>query len=170
MRKHDLTQPSEKSWGAFVDAGKAAAESRSQMLGTHRNIAQFVLKLDKESPEVGLHDAFGHADALHANFFEDQSPEESTRAEVIRGSFEKLRSKALEPSFHVSPSEPSTKSSQWTAIQQMEPSSSSKRMELGLSSRKSSDGGTRQSRVFNIRLVIMSFCLVRTGAKRRGHS
>jgi len=95
MRKHDLTLPSEKSWGAFVDAGKAAAESRSQMLGTHRNIAQFVLKLDKESPKLGLHYAFGNADALHANLFEDQSPEESVRAEVIR----KFREVKIEGTF-----------------------------------------------------------------------
>ncbi len=95
MRKHDLTQASEKLWGAFVDAVKAVAESRTQMLGTHRSIAQFVLKFDKEFPELRLHDAFRHAEALHANFFEDQLPEESVRlsADVIREAIEKLRSK-----------------------------------------------------------------------------
>ena len=95
LRKHDLTQASEKLWGAFVDAIKAVAEGRSQKLGTHRSIAQFVLTLEKEYPELRLHDAFRHAEGLHTNFFEDQLPEESVRlsAEVVRGAIERLRSK-----------------------------------------------------------------------------
>jgi hypothetical protein len=95
LRKHDLPQASEKLWGAFVDAVKAAAERRNQMLGTHRSIALFVLTLEKEYPELKLHDAFRHAEALHTNLFEDQLPEESVRLseEVVRGAIERLRSK-----------------------------------------------------------------------------
>jgi hypothetical protein len=94
LRKHDLPQASEKLWGAFVDAVKAVAERRNQMLGTHRSIALLVLTLEKEYPELKLHDAFRHAEALHTNFFEDQLPEESVRLseEVVRGAIERLRS------------------------------------------------------------------------------
>jgi hypothetical protein len=95
LRKHDLPQASEKLWGAFVDTIKAVAESRGQMLGTHRSIAQFVLILEKELPELALHDAFSHAERLHTNFFEDHLPEESVRlsAQVVRRAIERLGSK-----------------------------------------------------------------------------
>jgi len=78
-----------------VDAIKAVAEKRGQMLATHRSIAQFVLILEKEHPELALHDAFTHAEGLHTNFFEDHLPEESVRisAEVVRSAIEKLRTK-----------------------------------------------------------------------------
>jgi hypothetical protein len=97
LRKHDLTQASEKLWGAFVDAIKAVAEKRGQMLGTHRSIAQFVLVLEKEALELQVHDAFRHAEGLHSNFFEDQLPEESVRisAKVVKDAIDKLRSKLL---------------------------------------------------------------------------
>jgi hypothetical protein len=95
LRKHDLPQASEKLRGVFVDAVKAVAERRNQILDTHRSIALFVLTLEKEYPELKLHDAFRHAEALHTNFFEDQIPEESVRLseEVVRGAIERLRSK-----------------------------------------------------------------------------
>lgn len=95
LRKHDLPQASEKLWGAFVDAIKAVAGKRGQMLGTLRSIAQFVLTLQKELPELALHDAFRHAESLHTNFFEDHLPEESVRlsAQVVRETIENLRYK-----------------------------------------------------------------------------
>jgi len=93
--KHDLPQASEKLWRAFVDAVKAVAESRGQALGTHRSVAQFVLMLNKQYPELGLHDAFRHAEGLHTNFFEDQLPEESVllSADTIREAIDRLRLK-----------------------------------------------------------------------------
>ena len=95
LRKHDVSQASEKLWGAFVDAIKAVAEKRGQTLGTHRSIAQFVLTLEKEFPELALHDAFRHAESLHTNFFEDHLPEESVclSAEVVKRIVQKLQSK-----------------------------------------------------------------------------
>lgn len=97
LRKHDLSQASEKLRGAFVDAVKAVAEKKGEMLGTHRSIAQVVLTLEKELPELSLHDAFRHAEGLHTNFFEDHLPEESSRpsAEVVKSAIEKLQSKVL---------------------------------------------------------------------------
>ena len=74
--KGDYAQASEKLWGAFVEIVKAVAESRGERLGTHRSIAQYLLKLDKENPKLRLHDAFAHADKLHTNFYEDHLPAE----------------------------------------------------------------------------------------------
>jgi len=65
LAKHDLPQASEKLWGAFVDAVKAVAESRGQTLGTHRSVAQFILMLNKQYPELKLHDAFRHVEGLY---------------------------------------------------------------------------------------------------------
>jgi hypothetical protein len=95
LRKHDLPHASEKLWGAFVDAIKAVAERRGRMLGAHRSIAQFVLELGKEYPELRLHHAFRHAEGLHTNFFEDQLPEESVRlsVEVVKATIESLQSR-----------------------------------------------------------------------------
>ncbi len=76
ITKADYAQASEKLWGGFVEMIKAIAEARGDELGTHRSISQYVLKLDKECPELRLHDAFAHADKLHTNFYEDHLPAE----------------------------------------------------------------------------------------------
>jgi Arc/MetJ-type ribon-helix-helix transcriptional regulator len=90
VAKGDYAQASEKLWGAFVEIIKAVAESRGEKLGTHRSIAQYVLKLDKENPELRLHDAFAHADKLHTNFYEDHLPSE----DVLRS--EQLLKRAIQ--------------------------------------------------------------------------
>lgn len=90
--KGDYAQASEKLWGAFVEMIKAVAESRGDKLGTHRSIAQYVLKLDKDKPEIRLHDAFAHADKLHTNFYEDHLPAEDVlrSAEILKNVIEEL--------------------------------------------------------------------------------
>lgn len=95
LRKHDLPQASEKFWNAFADAIQAVAEKKGQTLGTHRSIAQFVLVLERNLPELSLHNAFRHAEDLHTNFFEDHLPEESVRlsADLVKATIDKLRSK-----------------------------------------------------------------------------
>jgi len=82
----DYAQASEKLWGAFIEMVKVIAESRGHTLGTHRSIAQYVLTLDKEKPDLRLHDAFAHADKLHTNFYEDHLPPEDVMksAEVLK--------------------------------------------------------------------------------------
>ncbi len=86
MAKADHAQASEKLWGAFVEMVKAIAEVRGEKLGTHRSIAQFMLKLDKEHPELRLHNAFAHADKLHTNFYEHHLPAEDVlrSAEILK--------------------------------------------------------------------------------------
>lgn len=90
--KGDYAQASEKLWGAFVEMVKAVAESRGDRLGTHRSIAQYVLKLDKERPELRLHDAFAHADKLHTNFYEDHLPSEDVlrSADILKKTMQEM--------------------------------------------------------------------------------
>lgn len=92
LTKGDYAQASEKLWGALVEMIKAIAEARGDKLGTHRSIAQYVLKLDKEHPELRLHDVFAHADKLHTNFYEDHLPAEdvSRSAEIIKTSIREM--------------------------------------------------------------------------------
>ncbi len=86
IAKGDYAQGSEKLWGGFVEMVKAIAAAHGEKLGTHRSIAQYLLQLDKEHPELRLHDAFAHADKLHTNFYEDHLPPEDVArsAEVIK--------------------------------------------------------------------------------------
>jgi len=76
IEKNDYPQASEKIWGAFVEAIKAVASERGISLGTHRSIAEFVLKLDREYPDLKLREVFRHAESLHINFYEDHLPED----------------------------------------------------------------------------------------------
>ena len=86
LAKGDYAQASEKLWGGFVEMVKTIADARGEKLGTHRSIAQFLLKLDKEHPKLRLHDAFAHADKLHTNLYEDHLPAEdlSRSAEILK--------------------------------------------------------------------------------------
>lgn len=92
LTKGDYAQASEKLWGALVEMIKAIAEARGDKLGTHRSIAQFMLRLDKEHPELKLHDVFAHADKLHTNFYEDHLPAEDVlrSAEIIKASIREM--------------------------------------------------------------------------------
>jgi len=74
--KGDYPQASEKLWSAFVDAVKALATSRGVSLDTHRSIAEFISKLDKDYPKWKLREVFRHTESLHVNFSEDHLPED----------------------------------------------------------------------------------------------
>lgn len=92
IMKGDYVQASEKLWGAFVEMVKAVAEADGERLGTHRSIAQYVLKLDRSRPELRLHDAFAHADKLHTNFYEDHLPGEDVTksAELLKKAIKQM--------------------------------------------------------------------------------
>ncbi len=92
IAKTDYAQASEKLWGGFVEMVKAVAEARGEKLGSHRSIAQYLLKLDKEHPELKLHDAFAHADKLHTNFYEDHLPAEDIlrSAEILKKAIRRM--------------------------------------------------------------------------------
>ena len=76
LAKRDYAQASEKLWGAVAETIKALAAKRALQLGTHRSLGEFVVKLHKEHPDLGLMSAFRDANALHTNFYEDWLPPE----------------------------------------------------------------------------------------------
>jgi len=74
LAKRDYAQASEKLWVAVAEIIKAIAAKRGVQLGTHRSLGDFVVKLHKEHPDLGLMGAFRDANALHTNFYEDWLP------------------------------------------------------------------------------------------------
>jgi len=93
LEKKDFPQASEKLWGAAAEIVKAVAAKRGVSLGTHRSIAEFVLKLEREHPDWRLDQALAAAETLHINFYEDNLPEEVVlkRALLVRDFVERLR-------------------------------------------------------------------------------
>jgi len=88
----DYVQASEKFWGAAAEIVKAVAAKRGKYLGAHNMIEDFVLKLDKENPSLGLFHLFTSAEGLHRNFYENNSFPDvvKKRAEDVREFIEKM--------------------------------------------------------------------------------
>ncbi|MFQ6134338.1 MAG: PaREP1 family protein [Nitrososphaerales archaeon] len=93
LEKKDLPQASEKLWGAAAEIIKAVAAKRGETLGTHRSLATFLVKLNKEHPELDLMRGFNAAESLHINFYENHLPKEAveTIAQAVRDFVEQLR-------------------------------------------------------------------------------
>jgi len=93
LSKKDYAQACEKLWGAVAEIIKAVAAKRGVQLGTHRSLGDFLVKLHKEHPELGLMGAFRDANALHTNFYEDWLPPELVLdgARATKEFVEKLR-------------------------------------------------------------------------------
>lgn len=93
LKQGDYLQASEKYWGATVQMIKVVAAKRGLALGTHRSIAEFVSKLDREYPELGLWTLFLKARDLHMNFYEDDTPPDRVKehSEAVKKLIEKLR-------------------------------------------------------------------------------
>ena len=71
LAEEDLTQASEKGWGAAAVAVKAVAEARGLDHGGHRQIWRAVRRLADETGDQELENRFGLAAALHMNFYEN---------------------------------------------------------------------------------------------------
>lgn len=93
IKKGDYVQTSEKLWGATAEIIKAVAAKRGENIGTHKGVGRFVLKIHNERPEWRLLDSYAAAETLHANFYEDNLPEElvKIRAERVKDLIDKLR-------------------------------------------------------------------------------
>ncbi len=70
LAEGDLTQASEKGWGAAAVAVKAAATARGLNHASHRQIRQAVQELAKEADDDEIRSFFGNANDLHMNFYE----------------------------------------------------------------------------------------------------
>jgi len=66
----DLTQASEKGWGAASVLVKAAAESRGWRHDGHRELWQALARLADETDDGEMRRQFGLAGALHTNYYE----------------------------------------------------------------------------------------------------
>lgn len=66
----DLTQASEKGWGAASVLVKAEAESRGWRHNGHRELWQALARLADETDDSEMRRQFGLAGALHTNYHE----------------------------------------------------------------------------------------------------
>ena len=67
----DLSQASEKAWGATAVLVKAAAEARGMEHEKHRHLWRTIRALVRETEDVELRRLFSHAESLHGNYYED---------------------------------------------------------------------------------------------------
>jgi hypothetical protein len=90
----DLSQASEKYWGAMADMVKAVAEKRSWRHHSHREIRQAVRLLADEAADREIVQLFAVGEALHANFYENfMTQEDVSKHSIEAQSFiDKLRS------------------------------------------------------------------------------
>ncbi|MGQ9468436.1 MAG: PaREP1 family protein [Nitrososphaerales archaeon] len=93
LNKGDHVQASEKLWGAAAEIVKAVASKRGLELKSHRELWEFVTKLDNERPQLNLLKLFHIANSLHINFYENwMTPEAVTKgAEAVKELIEKLQ-------------------------------------------------------------------------------
>ena len=70
LEAEDLTQASEKGWGAAAQIIKAAADERGMRHNHHALLDDIVDALVQETGETELEDQFDSAAGLHRNFYE----------------------------------------------------------------------------------------------------
>ena len=71
LADQDLTQASEKGWGAAAQIVKAVADYRGEDHGHHRSLFRMADRLREESGDPELSRLFDAANSLHTNFYED---------------------------------------------------------------------------------------------------
>ena len=70
LAEGDLTQASEKGWGAAAVAVKAVAEARGLDHTGHRELWRVVRLVVRETGDRDIRVAFATAESLHINFYE----------------------------------------------------------------------------------------------------
>ena len=71
LAEGDLSQASEKGWGAAAVAVKAVAAARGMNRQTHRQLYTALQALARETGDDDLRPDFGRANELHINFYEN---------------------------------------------------------------------------------------------------
>ena len=84
LAEEDLSQASEKGWGAAAEMVKAIAEERGWQHDGHRLLYRIIENLVAETGDEELSDLFKIASDLHINFYENWHPPESVRRSVQR--------------------------------------------------------------------------------------
>ena len=80
----ELSQGSEKLWGAVAHMTKAAAQRRGWEHSNHRTLYLVINRLAQETGDSELRDLFLIASQLHANFYEGWLLPEYVEAEAPR--------------------------------------------------------------------------------------
>ncbi|MDE2746702.1 MAG: hypothetical protein OXI41_12060 [Chloroflexota bacterium] len=70
LSEGDLTQASEKGWGAAAVSVKAVATTRGLNHASHYQLRQVVQELAREADDDEMRTYFGNANDLHMNFYE----------------------------------------------------------------------------------------------------
>ena len=84
LRKGDLKQASEKSWGAAACALKSVAAQRGWHHHSHSLLFDISSQVADEQGQPELRDMFLAANSMHQNFYENWMPEEMVEQVVGR--------------------------------------------------------------------------------------
>ena len=76
LAQGDVRQASEKGWGAAALMLKAIAEQRGWEHGKHRHLSRVASWLRAETGDRDIYRWYQVADALHGNFYEDETAPE----------------------------------------------------------------------------------------------
>ena len=76
LAQGDVRQASEKGWGAAALMLKAIAEQRGWEHGKHRHLSRMASRLRAETGDRDIYRWYQVADALHGNFYEDETAPE----------------------------------------------------------------------------------------------
>ena len=80
----DLTQASEKGWGAAAQMVKAVADERGQRHSQHRDVLGMAQALARETGNRDMQIEFALARELHSNFYEDTLDREEVQWRLQR--------------------------------------------------------------------------------------
>ena len=84
LAEEDLSQASEKGWGAAAEMVKAIAEERGWQHDGHRLLYRIIDNLVAETGDIELSISFKVASDLHINFYENWYSPESVQVSVQR--------------------------------------------------------------------------------------
>ena len=84
LAEEDLSQASEKGWGAAAEMVKAIAEERGWPHDGHRLLYRIIDNLVAETGDIELSISFKVASDLHINFYENWYSLESVQVSVQR--------------------------------------------------------------------------------------
>ncbi len=83
LAQGELTQASEKGWGAAAQMVKAVSQRRGWPHDGHVALFQAVRRLSDETGDSQLVRLFQIANSLHINFYENWVPSESVRESLV---------------------------------------------------------------------------------------
>lgn len=79
LRKGNLSQASEKLWGATVTIVKAIAAQRRKTLKTYEGMKFFMAEIAREIKDEGVNSISLIAEGLHQNFYENAEHPDSVK-------------------------------------------------------------------------------------------